>query len=166
MNPFIFKQLRRPIFSVLLLLVCSYTALSQTLKPKWEFNVVNDVKHELEKYREAMLTRNYKAMIGFWSNSGDFVMGSDGQIIGGYEDWIAITTGHYQNTKRVEQWDWENVHILPLSELAATVTLEFEFKMVDLNNEIYHAIGSWTYVFRKEDMNWKVIHSNGHHIKL
>lgn len=162
-----FRCLNRiAVFSVLLFLSNAQEVSSQTANSKWKLEVKNEINHVLENYRIAMLTRDYDAMISFWSNSADFVMGSDGHIIGGYEDWIAETTRHYENSIKIKQWDWENVHILPLSDSAATVTLEFEFKSVDLNSDIYHAIGSWTYVFKKEDENWKVIHSNGHHIKL
>ncbi|WP_242156849.1 YybH family protein [Aestuariivivens sediminis] len=154
------------IFSVLLILLITQKVSSQSSDKKWELQVKNEINSVLEKYRNAMLSHDYKDMISFWSNSDDFVMGSDGRIIGGYQDWVVETTHHYENTLKFEQWDWENIHILPLSKSLASVTLEFEFKSIDLKNNIYHAIGSWTYVFKKDDDSWKVIHSNGHHIKL
>jgi ketosteroid isomerase-like protein len=154
------------VFTTCLVLAYSQQVFSQVPNPEWQVKVKGEVSQVLDNYREAMLNRDYDEMISFWSNSVDFVMGSEGRIIGGYEEWIAGTTRHYENTQKFEQWDWRNIHILPLSDAAATVTLELEFKSILLTGEIYHAIGSWTYVFREEGESWKVVHSNGHHIKL
>ena len=77
----------------------------------------------LDDYREAILSRDYDAMLSFWSDSEEFVFAGDGRILGGSDAWKAEMARHYESTSRWEQWDWQSVHIVPLSESAASVRL-------------------------------------------
>jgi hypothetical protein len=75
-----------------------------------------------------MLSRDYVAMLRFWSNADDFVFAGDGRVLGGIKTWTAETTKHYQSTQAWEQWDRQSIHTLPLAETAASSTLEFRFR--------------------------------------
>ena len=90
-----------------------------------------EIREVLDRYREAMLSRDYDAMLSFWSESPDFVFAGDGRILGGFEVWKAETTRHDGQTRSWEQRDWQSVHIGPLSKTAASATLEFRFRWVD-----------------------------------
>ena len=128
--------------------------------------VYDEIRQVLDNYREAMLTRDYDAMLSFWSDSEDFIFAGDGRILGGLEAWKAETTRHYEQTRRWEQWEWQSVHILPLSDSAASATLEFRFRWIDSDGVTHNSRGAWTYVFVKSDGAWKVIHTNGTHVEL
>ena len=129
-------------------------------------NVESSIRNVLDGYREAMLTRDYESMIGFWSDSDDFVFAGDGRILGGIDAWKAQTTADYENTESWEIWDWQNVQVLPLSPEAASATVEFRFRWVDNEGSTWNSRGAWTYVFRLEEDGWKVVQTNGTHVVL
>jgi hypothetical protein len=128
--------------------------------------IESEIRIVLDGYRKAMLTRDYESMIGFWSDSEDFVFAGDGRILGGIEAWKAQTTADYENTESWEIWDWQNVQILPLSQEAASATVEYRFRWVDNESVTWNSRGAWTYVFRKEGDDWKVVQTNGTHVVL
>ncbi len=142
------------------------TAAGDALNTETKILVTNEIREVLEGYRDAMLSRDYDAMIAFWSDSDDFVLAGDGRILGGIDAWQTETTKHYKDTSSWEIWDWQNVQILPLSELAASATVEFRFRWVDKDGASQNARGAWTYVFRKEGGDWKVVQTNGTHVAL
>ena len=132
----------------------------------WRQAVHDEIELALDGYRDAILSRDYDAMLGFWSGSDQFVFAGDGRILGGADAWEAEMTRHYDSTLSWEQWDWQSVHILPLSESAASATLEFRFRWVDVDGATHNSRGAWTYVFLKSHGAWKVVHTNGTHVGL
>ena len=113
-----------------------------------------------------MLTHDYDAMAAFWSTSDDFVMAGDGRILGGSDAWLKLMDQYYEDYDHYYLWDYQDVHVLPLSEESAVATVEFRFRWHTTKDEIMNSRGSWTYVFRKEGDEWKVVHSNGTHVPL
>ena len=153
---------------VLAALLASSRAISFEQRPSegTAAAVRNEIRETLNRYREAMLSRDYDSMLSFWSDSPDFVFAGDGRILGGFEAWKAETTRHYKETRKWEQWDWQSVHILPLSATTASATVEFTFRWIDLDGATRNMRGAWTYVFVKSDGIWKVVHTNGTHVAL
>jgi ketosteroid isomerase-like protein len=139
---------------------------AQAVSEPWRQFVTAEIRRVLEDYRKAMLSRDYHAMLAFWSDSGEFVFAGDGRILGGFQAWKAETTRHYQATRKWDLWEWQNIHVLPISESAASATLEFRFRWVDTKGATHNARGAWTYVFMKVAGKWKVVHTNGTHIEL
>ena len=132
----------------------------------WRDNVGGEIRQVLDGYRDAMLSRDYKKMLAFWSDTDDFVFAGDGRVLGGFGAWKAETTRHYESTSKWEQWDWQSVHILPISDTAASATLDFRFRWVDTKGATHNVRGAWTYVFIKTNSAWKVVHTNGTHVEL
>jgi ketosteroid isomerase-like protein len=128
--------------------------------------VIAEVGQALDNYSNAMLTHNYDSMAAFWSTSEDFVMAGDGRILGGSDAWVKLMDQYYEDFDKYYVWDYQDVHILPLSEKSAVATVEFRFRWHTVKDETMNSRGSWTYVFRKEDGVWKVVHSNGTHVPL
>jgi ketosteroid isomerase-like protein len=128
--------------------------------------VRSEIQQALDNYSNAMLTHNYDAMAAFWSTSDDFVMAGDGRILGGSDAWVKLMDQYYEDFDKYYVWDYQDVHILPLSERSAVATVEMRFRWHTTKDEIMNSRGSWTYVFRKEDGVWKVVHSNGTHVPL
>jgi len=132
----------------------------------WRQAVQDEIERALDGYRDAILSRDYDAMLGFWSDSDQFVFAGDGRILGGSDAWEAEMPRHYDGTLGWEQWDWQSVHILPLSESSASATLESRFRWVDVDGATHNSRGAWTCVFLKSNGAWKVAHTNGTHIGL
>jgi len=125
--------------------------------------VIQEVRQRLNEYSNAVTSKDIDAMLGFWSNSDDFVFAGDGAILGGYDQWSSLTRQDNEQTDHWVHWTWKNVHILPLSRNAASATLEFTYEKILTGGETIEGYGSWTYVFRHTGKEWKVIHANGHH---
>ena len=58
-----------------------------------------------------------------------------------------------------------DIHAIVLSRDAAAYTMNFENAFIE-NVETHKVTGSWTYVFRKSELGWKVVMSNGTHVGL
>ena len=159
-------QLTVAIFAIVAFQGMTEFAIGDTLSANGASTVETEIEKVLDGYRDAMLTRDYDAMIAFWSDSEDFVFAGDGRILGGIDAWKAQTTKDYKETERWEIWDWQNVQILPLSPESASATVEFRFRWVDKEGATWNSRGAWTYVFRKEDGGWKVVQTNGTHAVL
>lgn len=132
----------------------------------WRQAVHEEIQMALDDYREAILSLDYDAMLSFWSDSEEFVFAGDGRILGGSDAWKTEMARHHDSTSRWEQWDWQSVHILPLSESVASATLEFRLRWVDVDGTTHNSRGAWTYVFLRLDGIWKVVHTNGTHVEL
>jgi len=139
---------------------------AQTSPESWHEKVKIEIQQTLDDYRKAMLNQDFDSMLSFWSDSDKFVFAGDGRALGGSDAWKREMTRHYKNTQKWEQWDWQSVNILPLCESAASATLEFRFRWVDLKGETQNSRGAWTYIFQKSENGWKVIQTNGTHISL
>ena len=126
--------------------------------------VVTEVTERLDRYAADVTSKDLEAMLSFWSDSSEFVFAGDGVVLGGFEDWIPITTNDNEQTDKWIHWTWSNVHILPLSRDAASATLEFDYQKVLLTGETARGYGSWTYVMKRTGSGWQVLHGNGHHI--
>jgi hypothetical protein len=53
--------------------------------------------------------------------------------------------------------------VYPLSSNSASCTFEAEAKFINPEGDTITTSGCWTYVFKKFDDGWKVIHENGAH---
>ena len=49
----------------------------------WRQTVHDEIELALDGYRDAILSRDYDAMLGFWSDSDQFEFAGDGRILGG-----------------------------------------------------------------------------------
>lgn len=152
--------------AVTTLLTYTVESRAQTASEPWRQLVTAEIRRVLEDYRTAMLSRNYEAMLTFWSDADEFVFAGDGRILGGFQAWKAETTRHYEDTRHWEQWEWQNIHVLPISEYAASATMEFRLRWVDIRGRTHNMRGAWTYVFMKMAGKWKVVHTNGTHVAL
>jgi len=137
---------------------------SNELTENERLKLENEIHEQLNNYANAIVNKNIDEILNFWSDSDDFVMGGDGSIIGGYNEWKEIAIRDNEQALSWINWDWTNVHVKILSGESASATLEFNYKKVNLEQDTISGYGSWTYVFLKKDKEWKVIHSNGHHL--
>jgi ketosteroid isomerase-like protein len=128
--------------------------------------VVQEISSILEAYEKAVLSWDRDAINEFWGDSDGFVFAGDGTILGGHSEW-ADTLDQYE--KQVERWlkfKYTKILIEPLSIDAATATTEFEHSRITVEGDKVNIRGSWTYVFKKQNGKWNVLHSNGTHVEF
>ncbi len=132
-----------------------------TLSIEEKGRIEREIRQTVEAYVEAVKSKDLADTLSFWSNSEDFVHAGDGRIFGGYQEWSTWL----RNNVNDEWLYWNNteIHIVALSRSAASYTTNFEYAWVR-DGETHEIQGSWTYVFRKSDSGWQVVHSNGAHI--
>jgi ketosteroid isomerase-like protein len=126
--------------------------------------VAEEIRARLDWYADAVMRLDIDAMLTFWSESAEFTFAGDGTILGGYEEWAPTTMGHIAETKEWLAWNWNTVHVVPLSKEGATATVEFDASWINLQGDTLSLAGSWTYVFKKAGGVWKVVQTNGTHV--
>ena len=128
--------------------------------------VVQEINDILEGYAAAVATWDRDAINRFWGDSGGFVFAGDGTILGGHREW-AETLDQYE--RQVDRWlkfVYRNTHVEALSIDAATATTEFEHSRITVEGDTVNVRGAWTYVFKKLDGKWNVVHTNGTHVEF
>ena len=58
------------------------------------------------------------------------------------------------------------MHVEALSKDAATATTEFETSRITIDGDTVNVRGAWTYVFRRSNGDWDVVHTNGPHVEF
>lgn len=147
-----------------LVLVCLTTpASSETISEADRARVEREVRQAVVDYVEAVKAKDLPRILSFWGDFDDFVHAGDGRIFGDHDKW---TSWLKENTKNTDEWlYWNNtdIHVAVLAQDAAAYTTNFENSYVE-DGETHKVTGSWTYVLRKTEAGWQVVHSNGHHI--
>jgi ketosteroid isomerase-like protein len=128
--------------------------------------VVAEINERLNEYAAAVTSKNLDVALSFWSDSEEFIFAGDGTILGGYDEWAALTTQHTAETAQWLYWDWTRIEVAILSRSAASATVEFDFSSILNQGDTLSLQGAWTYVFKKFEGEWKVIQTNGHHLGL
>ena len=129
-----------------------------TLSTEEQGRIEREIRQTFEQYVEAVKSKDLASILSFWSNSEDFVHAADGRIFGGYREWST-----WLRNNEVDEWlYWNNteIHVVVLARNAASCTVNFEYAWIS-DGETQEVQGSWTYVFRKSESGWQVVHSNG-----
>ena len=134
------------------------TALTQEVKEK----IKTEISNTVDNYIKAITSNDMDEMLAFWSDSEEFIHAGDGIVVGGYETWTSWLRDWYNPDRKWLYWNGSNVNIVVLSSQTAVYTYNFKDAYVDVSDTT-HVEGAWTFVFRKENNDWKVIASNGAH---
>lgn len=135
---------------------------SSVLSSSEKKKIKSEIIQRVDWYVNAITNNRIEDMLKFWSDSEEFVHAGDGSVFGNYEKW----SNHMRNWNDPKRnwlyWNNKDIHVIVLSHDAAVYTMNFENASV-LKADTNRVTGSWTYVFRKEGEQWKVIASNGMH---
>lgn len=134
------------------------TELSQEEKEKTS----TEIKRAVDNYIKAITSNDLDKMLAFWSDSEEFIHAGDGIVVGGYKEWTNWLRDWFNPEREWLYWKGSNVNTVVLSKEAAVYTYNFEDAYVD-GLDTTRVEGAWTFVFRKENNEWKVIASNGAH---
>ena len=148
---------------LLFLTRCSNKESLQTeLSNSEKDNIKSEIIQRVDVYYEAVKNNNIKEILTFWSSSDDFIHAGDGSIFGGYKEW-SIWLREWTKPDRIWlYWNNKDIHVIVIDKIAASYTMNFENAFIEKGDTI-KVKGSWTFVFRKENSEWKVVASNGMH---
>ena len=128
--------------------------------------VVHEINEILDSYTTSVASWDRDAIDRFWGDYEGFVFAGDGMILGGHSEWAAALDQYEKQVGRWLMFEYRNTHIEALSADTATATTEFEHSRITVEGDTVNVRGAWTYVFKKSDGNWHVVHTNGTHVEF
>lgn len=148
---------------ILFLTGCSNKELLQTELSKAEKEEIRaEIIQIVDDYFEAVKSNDIERILAFWSSSDEFIHAGDGSVFGGYKEWSSYLREWTKPDRIWLYWNNKDIHVVVIDKVAASYTMNFENSFIEKNDTV-RVKGSWTYVFRKEGSEWKVIASNGMH---
>ena len=129
-----------------------------------EINLIKKaVEDRATKYVNDMKALNIDKMLSFWADTEEFVAAPDGNMVVGYSIFADRQIQKFTEISSVEKVDIDSIHIYVLAKDAASFTFRFNWGMTKKTGEKIESEGTWTYVFKLFDDEWKVVHSTGTH---
>ena len=127
--------------------------------------ITKEIHGRLDGYSEAVKSKDLDWVQKFWSNEKDFVLAGDGELSTDYNSVVVKDYGDFFTTmKEMSYLNWSNGHALVLNENTVSYATKFDFQAVMESGDTIKSRGSWLYLFKKSDGQWKVVHSAGTHI--
>lgn len=106
-----------------------------------------EIRQTVSDYFEAAKAKDVEKLLSFWSDSEDFVIAGDGNVLGGYDKWAAWLVAKMDQIDKWIYWNVDDIHVTILSRNAAAYTMNFDYSFIE-QGETREVNGSWTYVFR------------------
>jgi ketosteroid isomerase-like protein len=155
---------------IITLVVCIFWAIGcrpelEKVMNEEEITIIaNAVEEKVSGYSDAIKRLDVDAMLDFWANTDSLVLASDGSLIVGYDKWAPMLREIISKTTEVSNIEFKNLNTYVLSKESASISLEFEWRMINEVGDTVKSKGSWIYVFKQFNGNWKAIHSAGTHL--
>lgn len=153
---------------IILLLVFSvpgcedyYHSLSDQEKSLIAEEVIIRMHQSFEDEKSLVVSR----MIDIYSEDEDFLFGGDGYLT---NDLDYLTESFTDWSKSIKEWLYMNIHdeyVYVLAKDAASYTFDFDWAIeTNTGDTLTCKQGSWTFVLKKIEGEWKSVHCNGTHI--
>ncbi len=123
------------------------------------------VEERVLGYFQAMRDSDLEYMLGYYADSDDFVYADFGNPTLGYDDYADFLRGFVESGMSITSLEVDPPHIVVLSSSVASSSFEYSWTMADAEGNSLSAVGAWTYVFKKIDGVWQVVHSTGAHLQ-
>ena len=124
--------------------------------------ITKEIVGVVDNYFKVVQANDIDQILEFWSDSEEFIHAGDGSIVGDYEKWSNWLKDWTNPDRKWLYWNNTDVHVIVLDKMTGTYTMNFDNAFI-LDGDTMKVKGSWTYVLRKEGVEWKVITSNGTH---
>jgi ketosteroid isomerase-like protein len=148
-----------------LLVQLSSCSTSDDISEAEQTAISKEIQERLNGYPEAFRRHDLQWYQNFWSNERDFVFAGDGLIQTNYDSAITKTyRDGFTNIKDILHFKWSNGHACVLNKNAVSYITNFDWGGIMTSGDTVKAKGSWLYVFKKVNRQWKVVHSAGTHI--
>ena len=114
---------------------------------------------------EAEKSLDVNRMVEIYAKTEGFVFGGDGYLGTSID---SLTKSWSEWVKSMEKWLYMNIHneyVYVLAEDAASYSFDFDWAIKTTKGDTLKCkLGSWTFVLKKIDGEWKSVHSNGAHV--
>lgn len=151
------------IFSTVIILLLIGCNQPKGISEEEKLAIKKEIKERVENYPEALKRKDLEWFHNFWSNEEDFVFAGDGLLNTNYDSAITqVYLNLFPNLEEVLHFEISNGQISVLSKDAASYALNFDWG-ITISGDTVKSKGSWIYVFKKSDDQWKVVHSAGTH---
>jgi hypothetical protein len=153
---------------ILFLLLAVFTLSNCTQKGELseaeKLAISEEIQNRAAGYSEALVNKDLKWFQSFWSDEEDFVFAGDGQIQTEYDAVITQPLSELlPNIDEVLHFEFTNDHVCVFGRNAASYATNFSWGMV-ISGDTLQSKGSWLYVFKKSNDEWRVVQSAGTHI--
>ena len=138
--------------------------VAEELSDQKKEEIARAVEERVADYADAIKKIDMERMLNFWADTEGFVFAGDGLLTVGYDKYANQLREMMSNTAEVSSIEFGNFHVYVLSNDAASLSMEYEWSMIDKDGNTINAKGSWMYVFKKFGDVWKVVHSAGAHL--
>ena len=149
--------------SILVLVVLACAAPSVELTDLERTEIAAAVEASVDRYREAALGLDLDGMLALWADVEGFVVASDGELI----DYAAMEQGARDEVgtmQSIPYFEFSDRHTYVLARDAASHTARFRWSAVLNTGDTLRVRGSWTWVLKNFDGNWKTVQSGGTHV--
>ena len=126
--------------------------------------IIIEIELKIQGYADAVKRSDVEWLLNFWADDKDFVFAGDGEIVDYQLGIDKRIRDFFEETKKVRHVEIMNGHTYILGKEAVSYVTEFDWSIITKSDDTINSKGSWLYVFKKFDMDWKVIHSAGTHI--
>jgi ketosteroid isomerase-like protein len=157
--------MRRFVFAAFALTVFAACQPATTeLTEVQEAEIAAAVERRVAEYGEAVHSRDMDWFSNFWAAVDGFVFAGDGELSPGHDEYMNQLRESMEGMMTLIRFGFSNGHTYVLAPDAASHTAAFDWSIVNAAGDTVSSRGSWTYVFKRFDGEWKVVHSNGTHI--
>jgi len=138
--------------------------MAEIMSEQEKEEIAQAVEERIADYIDAIKKKDIERMLNFWADTEGFIFAGDGLLTVGYDNYANQLREAMSNTAVMKSIEYKNPHVYVLSKDSASLSLEYEWSMIDTEGNTVNAKGSWMYVFKKLDDIWKVVHSAGTHL--
>jgi hypothetical protein len=125
--------------------------------------IADAVMTRVDDYIDAARRLDLEWFLGFWANVDGFVIAGDGGLMD-YATWEQQLRSDFATVREITDFEFFNRHTYVLARDAAVHSTQFRWGMVTTTGDTLRMHGSWCYVFKNFDAEWKVVHSAGTHL--
>ena len=122
------------------------------------------IEQRVSEYRAAVQALDLEAMLAFFAETEETVHAADGELIAGHDALAAFYRERLPGFAAIQEIEFRNLHTQVLAADAASCTFEFQWTAETAEGELLNSRGSWNFVFRQMDDEWKIVPSTGTHL--
>ncbi|NPV51833.1 MAG: SnoaL-like domain-containing protein [Candidatus Methanofastidiosum sp.] len=149
--------------------MCAFLVLGCKQNSQLSDKEINSIKSEviasMHKAFENEKSLDAEKATHLYIDNGDFVFGGDGYLITDYSYLQKDFKDFLSSNQKWLDLNIHNEYVYVISKDAAAYSFEFDWKILRKDGDTLRCKnGSWTFVLRKIEDEWRSVHCNGAHI--